>query len=151
MRLFPPAAYFQRTAALPPSAPLREGLTEQWPSERWSNIGCTQECPLDPAVAGAPRLQPGASLPQKKLRDSVASVFQGPWKVTTHIWHQASFPVTLFQHQQTWLFSRVTQALPLGDPHSLYQVSSQQWSHLSLKNPGLHSAPGDLPFPPEHY
>ena len=43
---------------------------------------------------------------------------------------------------------------PLGDPHSLYQVSSQQGNRLStcgLKNPGLHSAPGDSPFPPEHH
>ncbi|XP_030174483.1 uncharacterized protein LOC115516183 isoform X2 [Lynx canadensis] len=41
----------------------------------------------------------------------------------------------------------------LPGPHSLYQVSSQQGNRLStcgLKNPGLHSAPGDSPFPPEH-
>ena len=65
--LFSPAPYFQRTEALTHSAPLREGLTEQWPSEQWPNIGCTQEHPLDPAVASAPRLQPGASLPQKNF------------------------------------------------------------------------------------
>ena len=43
--------------------PLREGLNEQWP-----NASCTQERLQDPAAAaGAPRLRPGASLPQKKL------------------------------------------------------------------------------------
>ena len=57
--LFSPAPYFQRTEALTHSAPLREGLTQQW-----LNAGCTQERLLDPAAAGALRLWPGASLPQ---------------------------------------------------------------------------------------
>ena len=65
MRLFPPAPYFRRTLALTRSAPLREGLTQQWPNEQWLNAGCTQERLLDPAAAGAPRLRPGASPPQK--------------------------------------------------------------------------------------
>ena len=53
MWLFSPAPYFRRTAALTRSAPLREGLTEQWPNEQWPNVGCTQERPLDAAVASA--------------------------------------------------------------------------------------------------
>ena len=65
--LFSPARYFRRTAALTHSTPLREGLTEQWPNEQWSNVGCTQECPLDPAVAGAPKLWPGTSPPPKTV------------------------------------------------------------------------------------
>ena len=40
---------------------------EQWPNEQWPNVGCTQEGLLDPAAAGALRLQLGASLPQKKF------------------------------------------------------------------------------------
>ena len=44
-----------------------EGLTEPRLNEQWPNAGCTQERLLDPAVAGAPRLQPGASLPPKKI------------------------------------------------------------------------------------
>ena len=43
---------------------------------------------------------------------------------------------------------RSTGALPVGRPHSLYQMSSQQGHHLSLcgpKTPGLHSAPGIRP------
>ena len=59
---FSPAPYFRRTAALTRSALLREGLTEQW-----LNVGCTQECPLDPAVAGVPRLWPDASPPLRKF------------------------------------------------------------------------------------
>ena len=65
MRLFSLAPYFRRAASLTHSAPLREGLTEQWLNEQWPNIGCTQECLLDPAAAGALRLQLGASPPQK--------------------------------------------------------------------------------------
>ena len=67
------APYFRRTAALTHSALLREGLTEQWPNEQWPNeqrpnVGCTQErFLLDPAAAGVPRLQPGASPPQKNF------------------------------------------------------------------------------------
>ncbi|VFV47805.1 Hypothetical predicted protein, partial [Lynx pardinus] len=48
---------------------------------------------------------------------------------------------------------RSTGALPSGDPHNLDQESSQQGNRLSPcgpKTPGLHSAPGDSPFPPEH-
>ena len=33
--------------------------------------------------------------PRKSSRDSVAAAFQGLWKITTHIWHQASPPMTL--------------------------------------------------------
>ena len=83
-------------------APLREGLTEQWP-----NVGSTQEHLLDPATAGILRLWPSASPPRKSLQDSVAAAFQGLWKITTHIWHQASPLTTLFQHQRMWLFSGV--------------------------------------------
>ena len=43
MRLFFPAPYFRRTAAFTHSAPLWEGLTEQWPNEQWPNVGCTQD------------------------------------------------------------------------------------------------------------
>ena len=50
------------------SAPLQEGLTEQWPV-----AGLTQERLRDRAVAGAPILWPGASPPQKKLTRSCSS------------------------------------------------------------------------------
>ena len=67
MWLFSLAPYFRRTAALTRSAPVLEGLTEQRPNEPWPNFGCTQEHLLDPAAAGAPKLRPDASLPQKKF------------------------------------------------------------------------------------
>ena len=55
--------------------PLWEGLTEQWLHKQWLNVGCTQECPLDPAVAGAPNLQPGASSSQQMFtRQCISSV-----------------------------------------------------------------------------
>ena len=62
-----PAPYLRRTAALTRSAPLQEGLTEQWPNEQWPNVGCTQERLLVPAATGALRLRPGAIPPQKKF------------------------------------------------------------------------------------
>ena len=99
MRLFSPAPHFRRTVAWTQSAPLQEGLTQQWLNEQWPNIGCTQVRPLDPAAAGAPRLRPGITRPTKSSRHSVAAAFQGLWKITTHIWHQASPLMTLFQHQ----------------------------------------------------
>ena len=86
--------------------PLGEGLTEQWPNEQWLNVGCTQECLLDPAAVGACVQVP--TCPRKSSRDSVAAAFQGLWKITTHICHQASLLRTLFQHQRMWLFSRVS-------------------------------------------
>ena len=42
--------------------PSEEGLTEHWPG-----AGCTQERLRDRAAAGAQRLRPVASLPQKKF------------------------------------------------------------------------------------
>ena len=71
-----PVPSFRRTATLIHSAPLREGLTGQWPNEQWLNVGCTQECLLDPAAAGALRLRPGASPPQKKIPRQCAAAFQ---------------------------------------------------------------------------
>ena len=56
--------------------------------------------------------------PGKSSCDHVAAAFQGLWKITTHIWHPASPLMTLFQHQQMWLFSGIcwdqvaTQPLP---------------------------------------
>ena len=52
------------------SAPLQEGLIEQWP-----NVGCTQEHLLD--AAGAPRLWPHDSLPQKKFVRQCSSSTSG--------------------------------------------------------------------------
>ena len=144
--LFSPAPYFRRTAALTWSAPLREGLTEQWP-----NVGCTQERLPDPAAAGAPRLWPGASCPRKSSQDSVAALSQGLWKITTHAWHQAPPLMTLFQHQRMWPFSgvcwdRVASTVSTECPSS----SGTAFPRVAREPPGPHSAPGDSPFPPEH-
>ena len=91
LRLFSPAPYFRRTAALTRSAPLREGLTEQWPNVRCTRNTCRTLLLLVPRDCG----QVPARL-RKSSRDSVAAAFQGLWKITTHIWHQASPLMTLF-------------------------------------------------------
>ena len=128
MRLFSPAPYFQRTAALTRSAPLREGLTEQWP-----NVGCTWEPPLDPAIPGAPRLQPGASPPQKKFTrqcSSSVSVIMENHNIclapgfTLNDLVSASEKVAVF-----WgLLGR-------GGFNSLYQMSFQRWNRFSPCGP----------------
>ena len=101
MRPFFPSPLLPKDSDLTHSAPLWECLTEQWSNEQWPSIGCTQEHPLDPGAASAPRLQPDC--PRKCSQDSVAAMFQGLWKITTHIWHQASPLTTLPQHQQMCL------------------------------------------------
>ena len=52
--------------------PFVEGLTEQWPG-----AGHTQKHSQDHAAANAKRLQPGASLPQKKLTRQCSSSISG--------------------------------------------------------------------------
>ena len=112
MWLFCPASYFRRTAALTRSTPLREGLTEQWPNEQWlneqwPNVSCTQERPLDPAVAGAQRLRPGVSLSQKKFARQCSSSVSGI--MGNHNTHLApGFTLNdLVQLQRMWPFSGV--------------------------------------------
>ena len=96
MRLFSPAPYFRRTAAL-----TRPALCGRVSPSNGRNAGCTQERLLVPQDCG----QVPAS-PRKSSRDSVAAAFQGLWKITTCIW-QASLLTTLFQHQRLWPFSAV--------------------------------------------
>ena len=70
-----------------PFRPLRESLTQQWPNEQWPSVGRTQECLLDPASAGALRLRPGASPPQKKFARWCSRCFSG--MMETHNTHLA--------------------------------------------------------------
>ncbi|XP_044910968.1 uncharacterized protein LOC123384650 isoform X2 [Felis catus] len=144
-RLFSPAPYSRRTAALTRSAPPREGLTGQRP-----NVGCSQERPLDPAAAGAPRLRPEASPPQKKLARQSSSSVSGMVEngntrlapgFTLHDLVPAPANVAAFR------------GLPgPGGFNSLHQMSFRQRSRLSpvaRAPPGPRSVPGDSPFPPE--
>ena len=57
-----PSSLLLRDRGFDPFRPSAEGLTEQWP-----NAGRTQKSSQDRAAAEAWRLQPGASLPQKKF------------------------------------------------------------------------------------
>ena len=52
--------------------------------------------------------------PRKSSHDLLAAEFQGLWKITTHIWHQALPLMSLFQRQQMWLFFGVRWDLCLG-------------------------------------
>ena len=132
------------------SAPLREGLTKQWPNEQWPNVGCTQEHLLDPAAAGAPRLWPGASPSQKMFTRQCSSSVSGNME-NHNTWHQASPLTTLPQHQQMWLpsgvcWDEVASTVSTKCPSS----SGTAFPRVAREPPGLHSVPGDSPFPPEH-
>ena len=128
MWLFSPAPYFRRTAALTHSAPLWEGLTEQWPNEQGPNVGCTQECPLDPAVAGAPRLRPGASLPKKKFTRQCSSSFSEIMKNhNTYLAPGFTLKDLAPAPANVAVFWGL---LGPGGFNSLYQMSFQQWNHV---------------------
>ena len=115
------------------STPLWEGLIEQWPNEQWPNVGCTQEGPLDPAAAGAPKLWPGASSPQKKFMRQCSSSVSGIMEnhnthllpgVTLNDFAPAPANVATF-----WGLLRP------GGFNSLYQMSFQQWNRFSPCGP----------------
>ena len=115
------------------SAPLQEGLTEQWPgASRTQDICRTMLLPM-PGDCSQVSVHP-----RKISQDSVAAAFQGLWIITAHIWHQASPLATLFQHKQMWLFSWVHWGLDIGVPTQPLQVSSQQCNqllHVALRPP----------------
>ena len=89
--------------------------------------------------------------PRNSSRDSVAAAFQGLWKITTHIWHQASPLMTLFQHQRMWPPSGVCWDEVASTVSTKYPSSSgTAFPRVARDSPGPHSVPGDSPFPPEH-
>ena len=139
------------TAALTRSATLWEGLTEQWLNEQWrmspapSFAHWTLLLPVPQDSGQVP------ARPPKRSRDSVASAFQGPWKIATHIWHQSSSSATFPQHQQTWLPSGVCRDQVASTVSTKCPSSSgTAFPHVAREHPGPHSVPGDSPFPPEH-
>ena len=128
------------------SAPLREGLTEQW-----SNVDCTQERLLDPAAAGAPRLWPGASPPQKKFaRECSSSV---SWIMENHNTRLApGFTLNdlVPAPANVALFRGLLGPDVFG---SVLQMSFQQCNCLSpcgLRTSRTLLCSWDSPFPPEH-
>ncbi|VFV31311.1 Hypothetical predicted protein [Lynx pardinus] len=133
MWLFSPAPYFRRTAALTRSAPLREGLTEQWPNEQWLNIGCTQECPLDPAAAGAPRLRPGTGPSQKMFARQCSSSVSGVMEnYNSHLAPSFTLNDLVPESEKVAVFWGL---LGPGGFNSLYQMSFQQWNRFSPCGP----------------
>ena len=111
---------FQRTAALI-SAPLwrvspsNGGMSNCQMSAAPRNVRWTLLLSLPRDCGQVP------ACPQKRLRDSVASVFQGPWKIATHIWHQASPSTTLPQPSKCGC---LWDLLGPGSFNSLYQCPS---------------------------
>ena len=126
-------------SALTRSASLWEGLTEGWPNEQWPDVGCTQECPLDPAVARALRLRPGASLPPKKIARQCSLSVSGTMEnrnphlapgITLNNLAPAPANVSAF-----WGL------MGPGGFNSLYQVSFQQWNLFSPCDPRTSRTP----------
>ncbi|VFV28493.1 Hypothetical predicted protein, partial [Lynx pardinus] len=89
--------------------------------------------------------------PRKSSRDSVAAAFQGLWKSTTHIWHQASPLKTMFQHQRMWPPSGVSWDQVASTASTKCPSSNGTAFPRMAREPGPHSVPGDSPFPPEHH
>ena len=87
-----------RDCSFDPLRPSERGSHEQWPVLATPRNICRTE---------TQRLRPGASPPQEKFARQCNSSVSGIMEVTTHIWHEASPPTTLFQHQRMWLISRV--------------------------------------------
>ncbi|VFV36856.1 Hypothetical predicted protein, partial [Lynx pardinus] len=139
MRLFSPAPYFRRTAALTRSTPLREGLTEQRPNEQWPNVSCTQECP--PTAAGpcccrcpetAARCQPAP----EKVRE-IAAVCRSSFSVSmenhnTHLAPAFNLKDLIPAPVNVAVFWGL---LGPGGFNSLYHMSFQQWNRFSPCGP----------------
>ena len=139
MRLFSLAPYFRRTVALTCSAPLWEGLTEQWLSEQWLNVGCTQDHPLDPAVACALRLWPSASPPPKKIARRCSISVSGIME--NHNTHLApGFTVSDLVPAPVNV-AVLWGLLGPGGLNSLYQMSFQQWYRFSPCGPRISETP----------
>ena len=120
------------------SAPLQEGLTELWPNEQWlneqrPNVSCTQEQPLDPAVAGDLRLRPGASPLSKKIaRHCSLSVSGTMENRNTHL--TPGFTLNNLAPAPA-IVAAFWGLLGPGGFNSLYQMSFQQWNHFSPCGP----------------
>ena len=133
------------------SDPLGEGLTEQWPG-----AGPTQERLQYYTAANAQRLQLGASLPQKKFTQSCSSSVLGIiGNHNTHLAPGFILNVLVLAPVNVVVVWGQLGSLPVGWPHSLYQMSSQQGNCLSPYGPRTtwtsFSPPVDSPFPPEHH
>nr|XP_060470478.1 E3 ubiquitin-protein ligase parkin isoform X1 [Panthera onca] len=138
MRLISPAPYSRRTAALTLSAPLREGVTKHWPNEQRRNVRCTQELRLDPAAAGAPRLRPEASPPQKKFARRCSSSVSGI--VGNHNAYLAP-GFTLEDLVPAAAKVAVFRGLLELGFNGLYQMSFQQWDRFYPCGPSTSRTP----------
>ena len=112
---------------------LWEGLTKQWLNEQWPNVSCTQERLLDPAAAGAPRLKPDASPPQKQYARQCSSSVSGIMENhNTHLSPGFTLNNLVPAPVKVAVFRGL---LGPGGFNSLYQMSFQQWNHYSPCGP----------------
>ena len=118
-----------------------------------AGAGHTQECSLDRAASDARRLWLDASPPQKKFTRSCSSSISGiKANHNTHLApgftpnHLVLAPVNVVVLPDgDFAFGGATQ--PLSD----VLPAGNRLSPCGPKNPGLHCAPGDSSFPPEHF
>ena len=113
--------------ALIHSDPLQEGLTEQW-------LGAdhTQEHMWDHAAADTQRLRLGASPPQKKFTQSCSrSVSEIVENHNTHLVPGFILNDLVLAPSNVVVLWGTLRPLPVGWPHRLYQMSSQQENYLS--------------------
>ena len=129
-----PGPLLRKDCGFTRSASLREGLTEQW-----LNVGCAQVHLLDPAVTGAQRLWPGASLSPKKITGQCSLRVSGTME--NHNTHLApGFTLSNLPPAPVNV-AAFPGLLGLGGFNSLYQMSFQQWNRFSLCGPRTSRTP----------
>ena len=102
-------------------------------AERWPNVSCTQERFLDPAAAGAPRLQPGASPSQRKFTRQCSSSVSGIMEN-----HNTRLAPGFTLNDLVPAPANVAILWGLLGPggfNSLYQMPFQQWNRFSWCGP----------------
>ncbi|VFV36861.1 Hypothetical predicted protein, partial [Lynx pardinus] len=104
-----------------------------------AECGCTQERPLDPAVAGAPRLRPGASLSPKKFTRQCSSSISGIME--NHNTHLAPGFTLNDLAPAPVNVATFKGLLGPGGCNNLYQVSFQQWNRFSPCGPRTSRTP----------
>ena len=126
--------------------PSVEGLTKQW-----LGAGCTQEHLQNHAAASTQKLWLGASLPQKKFARQCSSSVSGIME--NHNTHLAPgftpndlVPAPVNVAVLWGLLGPGGLTAPTKCPSSSGTASPR----VAQEPPGPQSAPGDLPFPPEH-
>ena len=132
------------------SAPLWEGLTDQWPIEQWPNISCTQERLSDPAAAGALRLARCQPVPEKFARQCSCSVSGMMENHNTHLAPGFTLNDRVLAPVNVAILWSLLGPGCLTASSKCPSSSGTAFPRVPQEPPRPHSAPGDSPFPPEH-